>query len=143
MSSVLRSVLSLALVSATFALVTPGCSEQGQGERCDHDKNGDLDCESGLECIPGGLLVQSDTTGRCCPEPGTETDKRCARKVGGSAGTNSGGTSSAGTNSGGTSSGGTSSGGTSSGGTETSGGTAGTDAGGTPAVDAGAGGQAG
>lgn len=133
MSSVLRSVLSLALVSAAFALVTPGCSEQGQGERCDHDKNGDLDCESGLECIPGGQLIQNDTTGRCCPEPGTETDKRCTRKVGGTSGTSGGGTSGGGTNSGGTSNGGT----------ETSGGTAGTDAGGTPAVDAGAGGQAG
>src|SRR5688572_8177670 len=131
MSSVLRSVFAFALVSATFALVAPGCSEQAQGERCDHDKNADLDCESGLECIPGNLLLAEDSTGRCCPEPGTETDKRCTRKSGG---TNPG--------TGGTSSGtaGTSTAGTSTAGTST----AGTDAGGTPGAEAGgAAGQAG
>jgi hypothetical protein len=130
MPSALRSALALALVSAAFALGAPGCSEQGQGERCDRDKNLDLDCEAGLECVPGNQLSSEDTTGRCCPEPGTETDKRCTRKTAGSSG-GSGGT--AGTETGGTA------------GTET-GGTAGTETGGTagtPAAEAGAAGQAG
>jgi len=134
MSSALRNFVALALVSAAVALGAPGCSQQGEGERCDNGKNGDADCESGLTCVVKSQLLEG-ITDRCCPAAGTESDKRCTRGTsqgstggssnngsggddpgdagersasgsssGGSAGTNAGG--SAGTNAGGMSGGG-------------------------------------
>ena len=76
MSSALRKLATLALVSVAVALVAPGCSQQGEGERCDKDKNGDEDCDSGLTCTPKDSLLEG-ITDRCCPAAGTETDKRC------------------------------------------------------------------
>ncbi len=92
MSSALRNVLALALVSAAVALGAPGCSQQTEGERCDSAKAGDEDCDSGLTCV-GRLSLLEGITDRCCPEAGTETDKRCTR---GAPGGGSGGTSNAG-----------------------------------------------
>lgn len=113
--SSLRHVLALALVSSAVLLGgAPACSQQTEGERCDSAKAGDSDCESGLTCVSSNGLIEG-LTDRCCPEAGTETDKRCTRgtatppATGGSGGTSS----TAGTSSGGSTSG---AGGTSSGG---------------------------
>jgi hypothetical protein len=95
MSSALRHALALALVSAAVALGTPGCSQQAEGERCDSAKAGDADCESGLTCVVQSNLAEQ-ITDRCCPEAGTETDKRCTRggsTTGSSGGSGSGGSS--------------------------------------------------
>jgi hypothetical protein len=101
MSRVLRSACFFALVSAVAALSIPGCSQQGQGERCDSAKNGDADCDDGLTCVAKGDL-DGQTTDRCCPAANTETDTRCRRlsgtintggsgNSGGSAGSSTGG----------------------------------------------------
>ncbi|HYP89162.1 MAG TPA: hypothetical protein VEQ59_13440 [Polyangiaceae bacterium] len=118
MLSALRSAALFAIVSALAALSLPGCSQQGQGERCDSVKNGDDDCDSGLTCVGSGELLDK-VTDRCCPAEGIETDSRCKRSsatgsggssAGGSAGTTAGGSSSepggagAGTETGGTTS---------------------------------------
>lgn len=131
MSSALRHFVALALVSAAVALGAPGCSQQGEGERCDSGKNGDADCESGLTCVVKSQLLEG-ITDRCCPAAGTESDKRCTRGTGQGAngGTSSGGSSNSGGDDQGSagepSSSGSSSGGTAGG----SGGTAGTSVGG-------------
>jgi hypothetical protein len=125
MSSALRSAVVFALVSAFAVLIVPGCSQQGEGERCDSAKNGDEDCDSSLICVRSTDLVDR-TTDRCCPAAlGAESDKRCIRGVASesepTAGTSSGGTSGGGTSGGGTSSGGAESGGAESGGAESGG----------------------
>jgi hypothetical protein len=79
MPSVLRSVAVFAFMSALAVLSAPGCSQQGEGERCDNAKNGDLDCDSGLVCVRKGEL-HDGITDRCCPPGmGTESDARCTR----------------------------------------------------------------
>ena len=91
MPSALRSAVVFAFVSAIAALTVPGCSQQGEGERCDSAKNGDQDCDSGLTCVRKGELLEG-ITDRCCPAEGSESDKRCTRGVAtstGSAGTSS------------------------------------------------------
>ena len=109
MSSALRSAVVFALVSAFAVLTVPGCSQQGEGERCDSAKNGDEDCDSALTCVRANELIEG-IADRCCPAEGTETDRRCNRGVPTvsqpTAGTSSGGTSGGGTSSGGTESGG-------------------------------------
>jgi hypothetical protein len=121
MPSVLRSVAVFAFVSAVAVLSAPGCSQQGEGERCDNAKNGDLDCDGGLTCVRKGELLEG-ITDRCCPAAGTESDKRCTR---GGPGNTSGGSSSGGSSSGGTATGGTPAAGESSGGAVAVGGTGG------------------
>jgi hypothetical protein len=76
MPSVLRSVAVFAFLSAVTALSMPGCSQQGEGERCDLLANGDADCNDGLTCVPKNSLLEG-TADRCCPAPGTESDARC------------------------------------------------------------------
>ncbi|HYQ14442.1 MAG TPA: hypothetical protein VEQ58_01750 [Polyangiaceae bacterium] len=78
MPSALRSAAVFAFVSAVAALAMPGCSQQGEGERCDSAKNADADCDNGLTCIGKGDLLEH-VTDRCCPAAGTESDKRCVR----------------------------------------------------------------
>jgi|GEM_PF-6126960 len=78
MSSALRSVVVFAFLSTIAVLTVPGCAEQGEGERCDSTKNGDLDCDSGLTCVRKIELVDG-TADRCCPAMGAESDKRCIR----------------------------------------------------------------
>jgi hypothetical protein len=97
MSSALRSAVVFAFVSAIAVLTFPGCSQQGEGERCDSAKNGDQDCDSGLSCVRLSELSDG-VTDRCCPAEGSEGDKRCTRGTPPAA---SGGSSSAGTSSGG------------------------------------------
>jgi hypothetical protein len=139
MSSALRSAAVFAFVSAIAVLTVPGCSQQGEGERCDSAKNGDEDCDSGLTCVRLNELLEH-TADRCCPAEGTETDRRCNRGAP-TAPEPTAGTSSGGTSSGGTSSGGTSSGGTGATGAESTGGgdTAGAGGGGDTAGAGGAG----
>lgn len=112
MPSLLRSFAVFAVVSAVAVLSMPGCSLQGEGQRCDSNKNGDADCESGLVCLSAGKLREG-TADRCCAADGSSNDARCDLKTtssntGGSAGTggtggpagdNAGGNSAAGTDS--------------------------------------------
>jgi hypothetical protein len=126
MSRALRSACLFAFVSAVVVLSMPGCSQQGQGERCDSAKTGNADCNDGLTCVPAHQLADG-TTDRCCPAENTESDSRCLRggSVGSSGGSSTGGSSSGGS----TSSGGSSAAGEASGGMSTlpeTGGVAGT-----------------
>jgi hypothetical protein len=64
------------LVVLGLASVSQGCSRQSEGERCDSEANGDLDCNDGLICKRCGDL-QERVVDRCCP-PGTSySDPRC------------------------------------------------------------------
>jgi hypothetical protein len=92
MSSVLRSIVILSFASLAALLSAPGCSQQGEGERCDSAKNGDDDCDSGLTCVSANELLSPETD-RCCPADGQESDSRCTR----GAPTSSGGSSNSGT----------------------------------------------
>lgn len=60
--------LSSVCALAFFAL---GCADQGEGERCDL-RNGNADCESGLECTPADELIRVEGKGAalCCPPEG-------------------------------------------------------------------------
>lgn len=78
MPSALRSFAVLAFVSGVAILLAPACSQQGEGERCDFAKNGDLDCDSGFTCVKDAELAE-DGADRCCPAANTESDSRCAR----------------------------------------------------------------
>jgi hypothetical protein len=90
----LRSIAALSFVTALAVLSAPGCSQQGEGERCDLEKNGDADCNDGLTCIKATDL-HDGITDRCCPADGTESDSRCTRAtIMASGGSSSGGTSS-------------------------------------------------
>jgi hypothetical protein len=92
MSSVLRSLAAFSFLSTLIALAAPGCSQQGEGERCDKNKNGDLDCDSGLVCVKKNELIDN-VTDRCCPAvEGSESDKRCTRGTATSVGGSSSGT---------------------------------------------------
>jgi hypothetical protein len=87
MSSLLRPAVMFALVSLLAAVSMPGCSQQGEGERCDLLKNGDADCDSGLVCIAAAQLRDSSSD-RCCPPDGSSNEARCDPKT---AGGNTGG----------------------------------------------------
>jgi len=92
----LRSIAALSFVTALAVLSAPGCSQQGEGERCDLDKNGDADCNDGLSCVPAKNLREG-ITDRCCPSEGTESDTRCTRAtIMASGGSSSGGSSTGG-----------------------------------------------
>jgi hypothetical protein len=95
MSFLLRSAALFVLCSAATLLSLPGCSEQGEGERCDSAKNGNNDCDSGLICVPAAEL-RVQTADRCCPADLVSTDSRCDRNTG-NAGTGGTGGSGAGT----------------------------------------------
>ena len=86
-----RTRLGLAAVLLALA-----CGKQGEGERCDAERSGNADCESGLQCVSSAELLDA-TVDRCCPGP-LESSGECARR-GGSVGTGgtpgSGGTSGA------------------------------------------------
>jgi hypothetical protein len=133
MSSALRSAVVFAFVSALAVMTVPGCSQQGEGERCDSAKNGDEDCDSGLTCVRSNELSDG-ITDRCCPAEGSESDKRCTR---GTPPTSSGGSGSAGSASAGTGGASAGTGGASAGTGGASGGTGGA-SGGEPAGGGGA-----
>jgi hypothetical protein len=94
MPSVLRSLAVFSFVSAFAVLSAPGCSQQGEGERCDKAKNGDDDCDDGLVCVGKNELVEG-ITDRCCPaDANAFNDSRCTRGTPMSTGgTSSGGSS--------------------------------------------------
>jgi hypothetical protein len=91
-STLLQSVvLGVALVFT----VAQGCAKQGEGERCEPHAALNSDCDDGLQCVDGKLLLDTVKTandfGRCCPPEGEAiSDSRCARS---GTGTGSGGTS--------------------------------------------------
>jgi len=111
MPSVLRSVAVFAFVSGLAVMSAPGCSQQGEGQRCDGAANGNADCDDGLVCIKAADLQERITDLCCHQDPMLDNESRCARAgavntggtsgVGGSGGT-SGGTSEAGSSAGGT-----------------------------------------
>lgn len=89
-----RSLAAFSFVTALAVLSAPGCSQQGEGERCDVTKNGDADCDDGLLCVKASELHEG-ITDRCCPPDGTESDTRCTRTtLMTTGGTSAGGTSS-------------------------------------------------
>lgn len=93
------------LLLAGAGLSLPGCSKQGEGERCSPAANGSEDCDEGLICTTPDKSAAD--FGRCCPPAGAEvSDSRCNFT---STPVSTGGTSSTG----GSSSGGSSTGGTS------------------------------
>ena len=68
----------LCVFGALGAVFAPGCSDQGEGARCDF-KNGNDDCASGLVCIsvPGKSTLNTNSY-RCCPQTITSsTDPEC------------------------------------------------------------------
>jgi len=91
MPSVLRSVVALAFVSAIAVLSAPGCSQQGEGQRCDAAKNGDADCDDGLVCIEKKNLSNGLGDICCNPDPANDSKSRCARVTLGTGGSSSGG----------------------------------------------------
>jgi hypothetical protein len=93
MPSALRSAAVFAFLSAVVVVSMPGCSQQGEGERCDQAANGDADCNDGLTCVASDNLLEM-TADRCCPAAGTETDARCKLRSTGP--TNNGGSSGSG-----------------------------------------------
>ena len=56
-----------AAIAGSFLLLA--CSRQEEGDRCSTE-NDDLDCESGLICVPARNLRASDEVPRCCPPEG-------------------------------------------------------------------------
>jgi hypothetical protein len=73
----LRLLAALSL-SLSALVLTDGCSQQGEGDRCDSQANGDADCEPGLTCKAANLLQNgNDQTDRCCPTT-PSTNARCA-----------------------------------------------------------------
>jgi hypothetical protein len=56
------------------ALGGPGCSAQGEGERCDHfpgdnpSINGNDECQDGLVCTPAFNIATTGDYDRCCPQ---------------------------------------------------------------------------
>lgn len=102
-SRIKQSAVTLLFATAVSLMLSVGCSKQGEGERCDHEKAGDSDCDDGLVCV-----MADDGQDRCCPPSGAAVgDSRCQRTgastggQGNSGGSNSGGRASGG--SGGTS----------------------------------------
>lgn len=98
MPSVLRSVAAFAFVSAIAVLSAPGCSQQGEGQRCDSTKNGNADCDDGLVCIKKAALKEGITDLCCHEDAANDSASRCTRGVpntngsggkGGSGGTSS------------------------------------------------------
>lgn len=91
MPSLLRPIAVFACLSVLSVSSMPGCSQQGEGEHCDNAKAGDADCDGSLRCVPRASLLDQ-TSDRCCPNEGTESDARCNRVgKGSSAGSSSGG----------------------------------------------------
>jgi hypothetical protein len=122
------------LLLAGAGLSLPGCSRQGEGERCSRTANVDADCDDGLVCVPDKSTTDF---GRCCPPEGAQiSDSRCNFSTTTSTGGTSsgGGTSTGGSTSGGTSSGGASSGGVNAGGDSSTGGTSNSGEGGSGAT---------
>lgn len=95
MPSVLRSVAAFAFVSALAVLSAPGCSQQGEGQRCDSSKNGDADCDDGLVCIKKNELTNGLADICCHSDPANDTKSRCVRGgivgTGGTGGSSTGG----------------------------------------------------
>lgn len=75
--------LALAGVTLTLLLlsVIPGCSRQGEGERCGSDSapvgvDDNADCADGLTCTLSKTLKNGDAN-RCCYAGRPPTDSRC------------------------------------------------------------------
>jgi len=63
-----KAILATSLVGLLGIVVLAACSNQGEGERCDH-LNGDDDCKTdeGLICYEAKFLNQTNSD-RCCPK---------------------------------------------------------------------------
>jgi len=77
-----RSLALVTLVPALLVfLLVPGCSQQGEGERCGdtYGAAASNDCGDGLTCTASGSLLNgsTDLANRCCYTDGHVTDSRC------------------------------------------------------------------
>jgi len=98
MSFRLRQSAAVALASLlAVGMFAPGCSQQGEGERCDFAKSGSASCDDGLQCRKTADLLDKSSD-RCCPAGETFNDQRCTPKL---TSDGSGGDSSQGTGGGG------------------------------------------
>jgi hypothetical protein len=80
----LRFVLAALATLAIGSSLATGCSNQGEGERCDHlaDNSGNDDCQDGLQCTLATDL--NSHTDLCCPpDRRTATTPQCALNQGG------------------------------------------------------------
>jgi hypothetical protein len=61
----------LLIVPVALLVVAGACSNQGEGQPCDHDAGGDSagtdDCESPLICVIGPNPADGTNSYRCCP----------------------------------------------------------------------------
>jgi hypothetical protein len=84
-----RHSIALAVASLAAGMIAafPGCSSQGEGERCSvlSDNNGNDDCQDGLICVAAAQLNGAgNTTDRCCPpDRTTATTVACQLPSGG------------------------------------------------------------
>ena len=80
----LRRIASavFAVLVTSVVVISAGCSDQGEGERCDTraTRSGSDDCQAGLSCVPfsdlGGGATTCDgitTCGVCCPDDRTQS----------------------------------------------------------------------
>ena len=81
-----RLALAAAIPALFLFSVIPGCSQQGEGDRCGDSTYGvsdSSDCADGLTCTAASTLLNGvgDKGGRCCRSDGTATDSRCTRSV--------------------------------------------------------------
>jgi len=80
----LLSVATLVSGLALFAFV-PGCSQQGEGERCGDDEFGTADsddCGDGLVCTAKNQLLNGGNGANRCCYPDRVTDSRCQASTG-------------------------------------------------------------
>jgi len=97
-----RLALAALIPALLLVSVVPGCSNQGEGERCGDTVANNDDCQSGLVCVE--IKSQSTPTAptfRCCnPNHTIINDSRCEDNASGTtnpdAGTGGGGTSGSG-----------------------------------------------
>jgi hypothetical protein len=77
-----RNALIVGSAVASVLVALSACSQQGEGDRCDFD-NGDIDCASGLICLPatnqngrgagtGTVNPPYNNSDRCCPPDRTQ-----------------------------------------------------------------------
>lgn len=66
-SRLVNVVLTVAVGAILSIPWLAACSNYEEGERCE-SKNGNEDCQDGLQCLPANLVTKPfDSSDRCCP----------------------------------------------------------------------------